>query len=74
MVIKAFHQTQGFFNCGLGHNPATRNFHIADRKQSIKNNNVMRIFSIFLLITLLSVGTLNAQTTNSKIDSLLNDG
>ncbi len=33
----------------------------------------MRTFFNFLIITLLSVGTLNAQTTNSKIDSLLND-
>ena len=33
----------------------------------------MRSYFNILLITILSVGTLNAQTTNSKIDSLLND-
>ncbi len=33
----------------------------------------MRTFFKLFIITLLSVGTLNAQTTNSKIDSLLNN-
>lgn len=33
----------------------------------------MRTFFNILIITLLSVGTLNAQTTTNKIDSLLND-